>query len=40
MKFSFEEEKNRKLYFLNGEVPRVGDNFVTTVYRKPTFSGV
>ena len=40
MKFSFEEEKNRKLSFLDVEVSREGNKFATTVYRKTTFSGV
>ena len=40
MKFSFEEEKNGKLSFLDVEVSREGNKFATTVYRKPTFSGV
>ena len=40
MKFSFEEEKNGKLPFLDVEVSREGNKFVTSVYRKPTFSGV
>ena len=40
MKFSFEEEKNGKLSFLDVEVCREGNKFVTSVYRKPTFSGV
>ena len=40
MKFYFEEEKNGKLSFLDVEVSREGDNFATTVYRKPTFSCV
>ena len=40
MKFSFEEEKNGKLSFLDEEVSREGNKFATTVCRKPTFSGV
>ena len=40
MKFSLEEEKNRKLSFLDVEVSREGNKFATTVYGKPTFSGV
>ena len=35
-KFSFEEENNRKLFFLDVQ----GNKFATTVYGKPTFSGV
>ena len=38
--FSFEQEKNRKLSFLDIEVSREKGKYVTTVYRKPTFSGV
>ena len=40
MKFSFEEEKNGKLSFLDVEVSREGNKFATTVYHKTTFSGV
>ena len=40
MSFSFEQEKDGKLSFLDIEVSRQEDHFVTTVYRKPTFSGV
>ena len=40
MKFSFEEEKNGKLSFLDVEVSRKGNKFATTVCPKPTFSGV
>ena len=39
MKFSFEEEKNGKLSFLDVEVSGEGSKFATTVYRKLTFSG-
>ena len=39
MKFSFEEEKNGKLPFLDEELSQKGNKFVTTVYRKPNFSG-
>ena len=38
--FSFEQEKNGKLSFLDIEVSREKGKFVTTVFRKPTFSGV
>ena len=38
--FTFEQEKNGKLSFLDIEVSREKGKFVTTVYRKPTFSGV
>ena len=40
MSFSFEQEKNEKLSFLDIEVSREKRKFLTTVYRKPTFSGV
>ena len=40
IKFSFEEEKNGKLYFLDVKVSRERNEFVTTVYRKPAFSGI
>ena len=40
MSFSFEQEKDGKLFFLDVEVSRQEGHFVTTVYRKPTFSGV
>ena len=40
MSFSFEQEKNGKLSFLQIEVSREKGIFVTTVFRKPTFSGV
>ena len=40
MSFSFEQEKNGKLSFLDIEASREKGKFVTTVYRKPTFSGV
>ena len=40
LEFSFEKEKNGKLPFLDVEVSREGNKFVTTVHRKPTFRGV
>ena len=40
MKFSFGEEKTGKLSFLDVVVSREGNKFATTVYHKPTFSGV
>ena len=39
MSFSFQQEKNGKLSFLDIEVSREKVKFVSTVYRKPTFSG-
>ncbi|XP_057293867.1 uncharacterized protein LOC130622418 [Hydractinia symbiolongicarpus] len=40
IKFTFEEECDKVLPFLDVCVMREGDSFVTNVYRKPTFSGV
>ena len=40
MSFSFEQEKNDTLSFLDVEVSREQGKFVITAYRKPTFSGV
>ena len=40
MSFSMETEKENKLSFLGVEVIREQGKFTTTVYRKPTFSGV
>ena len=40
MSFSIETEKESKLYFLDGEVLREQGKSATTIYRKPTFSGV
>ena len=40
MLFSFEQEVNGELSFLDVEISRQQGKFVTTVYRKPTFSGV
>ena len=40
IKFSFGEEKNGKLPFLDVEVSREGNKFTTTVYWKHTFSSV
>ena len=40
MSFSFEQEIKDKLSFLDVEVSRQQDKFVTTVYRKPTFYGL
>ena len=40
MEFTSENEENNILPFLDIKVIRSGDNFMTSVYRKPTFSGV
>ena len=39
MSLSFEQKKNEKLSFLDIEVSQENRKFVTTVYRKRTFSG-
>ena len=40
MSFSLAEEKHGKMSFLDVEILRENSIFVTTVYRKPIFSGV
>ena len=40
MSFNIETEQNNKISFLDVNVIREQGNFVTNVYRKPTFSGV
>ena len=40
MSFSFEQEVNGTLSFLDVKVSQQQGKFVTTVYRKPTFNGV
>ena len=40
MSFSTETEKENKLSFLDVELIHEQDKFPTTVYKKPTFSGV
>ena len=40
MSFSTEQEKNGKLSFLDIKVSREKGKIVTTVYKKPTFSGL
>ena len=40
MSFSMETEKETKLSFLYVEIIRQQGKFTTTIYRKPTFSGV
>ena len=40
MKFSFEVEKNGNWSFIDAEVSQEGNKLGTTVYCKPTFSGV
>ena len=40
VKFTSEKETNNKLSFLDIEISRDKNQFITSVYRKPTFSGV
>ena len=40
MSFSMETEKETKLSFLYVEIIRQQGKFTTTIYRKPTFSGL
>ena len=40
VKFTSEKETNNKLSFLDFEISRDKNQFITSVYRKPTFSGV
>ena len=40
MSFSMETEKENKLSFFDVEIIRKQEKFTTTIYRKPTFSGV
>ena len=40
MSFSMETERENKLSVLEVEVIQEQDKFTTTIYRKPTFSGV
>ena len=40
MSFSMEAEKENKLSFTDVDVIREQGKFTTTIYRKPTFSGV
>ena len=40
MKFAFKVEQNDKLCFLDIKISRDGNKFETSLYRKPTFSGI
>ena len=40
IKFTSEKETNKKLSFVNIEISRDKNQFITSVYCKPTFSGV
>ena len=39
LKFTFEKEENNQLPFLNILVENSNDGFLTSVFRKPTFTG-
>ena len=39
-KFTFEEELNNTFLFLDVKISRENNKLTTSVYRKPTFSGV
>ena len=40
MSFTIETEQNNKISFLDISVNRELGKFITSIYRKPTFSGV
>ena len=40
IKFTFEEDQNNKISFLDISVTRVGNELQTSLFRKKTFSGV
>ena len=40
MSFTIETKQNNKMSFLGDIIVREQDKFITSVYRKPTFSGV
>ena len=40
LKFTFEVEQNNSFSFLDVKICRENDRFTTSIYRKPTFSGV
>ena len=40
MSFTVESEKQNRMYFLDVHINREDKIFTTSVYRKPTFSGV
>ena len=40
IKFTFEEEHNKKIAFLDISITRVGNELQTSLFRKKTFSGV
>ena len=40
MSFTIESEKQNRISFLDVQISREDKTFTTSVYRKPTFSGV
>ena len=40
LKFTFEVEQNNSFSFLDVKIFRENNRFTTSIYRKPTFSGV
>ena len=40
LKFTFQVEQNNSFSFLDVKICRENDRFTTSIYRKPTFSGV
>ena len=40
LKFTFKVEQNNSFSFLDVKICRENDRFTTSIYRKPTFSGV
>ena len=40
IKFTFEVEKSNNFSFLDAKICRANNKFTTSVFRKPTFSGV
>ena len=39
IKFTVETESSNSLYFMDVRISRLNNKFITSVYRKPTFSG-
>ena len=39
LKFTIEKEQNNSLHFLDALVEKEGTRFLTSIYRKPTFTG-
>ena len=40
IEFTCESEKNNKIYFLDITIDKCSNNFSTSLYRKPTFTGL